>query len=220
MAQTKKCKQMHTEQVAAAQEMFESYKKFIVEEFVDKFGGSYETASNLPADWRTYYSYKPECEEFLIERTKTFIHVAPSVDRKYKSPTFLRNLTSFISEYLSTYIAKKGWKRNDCTKYLQELLFSKNQHVQKETQRYVAKNNRDWGLQQKQRREQESKRKRPRISDTVIQQEEPQKSKKVKKPFLTPSQEKKARKRMEYIHNVIMNQHNLTVCVSVKTIEK
>lgn len=216
MAQTEQCKQMHAEQVFAAQEMFKSYKKFIIEEFVSKFGGSYETVSNLPTDWRTYYEYKPECEEFLIEKTKTFIHVAPSVDRKYKSPTFLRNLTSLISEYLSSYIAKKGWKRNDCTKYLQEILFDKNRHVQIETQRYIAKNNRDWGLLQKKRREErETKRKRARICTACVQPEKNEKTKKPKKRFLTKKEEEKALKRTIEIHQNVMRKIN--VVVSIKT---
>ncbi len=166
MAQSKKCKEMHAEQVAAAQEMFKSFKTFIIEEFVAKFGGSYERADNLPKDWRVFYAYKPECEEFLIERSKTFIHVAPNVDHKYQSPTFLRNLTSLISEYLSLYVAQKGWKRNDCTKYLQEMLFNKNKHVQLETTRYVKENKRAWGLQQKEKREQQEQKnkKRSRIN--------------------------------------------------------
>ena len=217
MAQSNKVVKMHEEQVAAAQEMFKSYKKFIVEEFVAKFGRSYETASNLPADWHTYYSYKPECEEFLIEKTKTFIHVAPSVERKYKSPVFLRNLTSLISEYLSSYIAQKGLKRNDCTKYLQEILFDKNQHVQNETQRYVAKNNRDWGLQQKKKREEkEAKRQRARICTVVVQPEPKTETTKTKrkKRFLTPTEEAKARKRMEEIHQDLMRKINVSVAIS------
>ena len=217
MAQTEQCKKMHEEQVAAAQEMFKSYKKLIVEEFVAKFGGSYETTSNLPADWRTHYSYKPECEEFLIKKTKTFIHVAPSVDRKYKSPVFLRNLTSMISEYLSSYIAKKGWKRNDCTKYLQEILFNKNRHVQNETQRYVAKNNLEWGLMQKKKREEkEAKRKRARICIVVVQPETETTKTKRNKCFLTPTEEAKARKRMENIHKSIMRKLNVNVTISVE----
>ena len=211
MAQTKKCKQMHEEQVAAAQEIFKSYKKFIIEEFVNKFGGSYETASNLPTDWRTYYAYKPECEEFLIDKSKTFIHVAPSIDRKHQSPTFLRNLTSLISEYLSSYIAKKGWKRNDCTKYLQEILFDKNQHVQKETQRYIAKNNREWGLQQKAKREQAEQRKTKRREASLKDE--------ATLVHLTPEQEAKIRHK--YLKEQIeKKQHLLRVKPKEKTPEE
>ncbi len=213
MAQSEKLKQMHAEQVAAAQKMFKAYKTFIAEEFILAFGGSYETTYNLPQDWRTYYAYKPECEEFLIDKTKTFIHAYPSTGRIYQSPVFLKNLTSLISEYLSVYVAKKGWDRNTCTKYLKEILFNKNPHVQLETRRYTKENERAFGLQQKKRREQESKRKRPRISNTVIQQEELQKSKKVKKPFLTPEEEAKAVKKMAQIHKII--KHNIDINVTI-----
>ena len=183
MAQSKKCKQMHAEQLAAAQEMFELYTKFIIEEFVSKFGKSYETSkyflekekekresrkdknaskeSKKIDTWQAHYDYKPECEEFLIDKTKTFIHIGPSVDRKYQSPTFLRNLTSLISEYLSSYIAKKGLDRNECTKYLQGILFNNNRHVQLETERYVSQNNREWGLKQKEKHQQQEAKKQP-----------------------------------------------------------
>ena len=162
MAQTKKCKQMHTEQVAAAQEMFESYKKFIVEEFIAKYGRSYERPDNLPTRWQDYYEYSPMAEEFLIDKTKTFIHVAPDIDRKHQSPVFLKNLIGLICEYLSLYTVKKGWDRNTCTKYLRTILFDKNQHVQLEMQRYVKENERAWGQQQKEKREQTQQKKEKR----------------------------------------------------------
>ena len=156
MAQSKKVTNMHAEQVAEAVQIFEIYKKFIAEEFIARFGGSYESPESLPCDWRDYYEYKPHCEEVLIDITKTFIHAYPSIERKHKSPVFLKNITSLISEYLSKYIAKKGWDRNACTKYLKEILFSKNRHVQLEINRYVKENNRVWGLRQKEKREKEA----------------------------------------------------------------
>lgn len=154
MAQTKQCKQMHEEQLVAARKMFEAYKKFIVEEFIAKYGRSYERPDNLPTRWQDYYEYSPLAEEFLIEKTKTFIHVAPATDRKHQSPVFLKNLIGLICEHLSLYTMKKGWDRNTCTKYLRTMLFDKNNHVQLEMQRYVKENQRTWGQKQKEKREQ------------------------------------------------------------------
>ena len=182
MAQSEKLKQMHAEQVAAAQKMFKAYKKFIVEEFILAFGGSYETAYNLPQDWRIYYAYKPECEEFLIDKTKTFIHAYPSIDRIYQSPVFLKNLTSLIGEYLSLYVAQKGWNRNACTKYLKEILFNKNPHVQLETRRYIKENERAFGLQQKEKRVKHLKHIKEIDKQPVVLQ--PEQEEKLRRKFL------------------------------------
>ena len=153
MAQTKKIINMHAEQVAEAVQIFETYKQFITEQFIARFGNSYDTPESLPCDWRDYYEYVPYCEEKLIDITKTFIHAYPSSERKYQSPAFLRTLTGLISEYLSKYVAKKGCSRNTCTQYLKEILFKNNRHVQLEINRYTKANNRAWGLKQKKKRE-------------------------------------------------------------------
>jgi hypothetical protein len=187
MAQSNKLKQIHEEQVAAARKIFEAYKKFIVEEFIAKYGRSYERPDNLPTRWQDYYEYSPLAEEFLIERTKTFIHVAPDIDRKHQSPAFLKTLIGLVCEYLSLYTTKKGWDRNACTKYLRTMLFDKNQHVQLEMKRYVKENEHAWGQQQKEKRAKHHKQKHRKHIKEMEKQNvilQPEQEQKLRRKFL------------------------------------
>lgn len=139
MAKPQKTKQMHANQIAAAQIQFENYKDFIVQEFVDKFGGSYQTAEGMKGIWRNAFVYRPECEKFLIEKTKMFLFLLEN-NHDNKSPYFLRNLVSAICDYLSVYVCKKGIKRNDCVHQLRQVLLFKNTYVQSQINKYHDEN--------------------------------------------------------------------------------
>lgn len=68
MAKSKQLKQKRALQVTEAETQFEAYKDFIVKEFIEKFGGSYQTAENQKEIWRDNFIYSPECEQFLISK--------------------------------------------------------------------------------------------------------------------------------------------------------
>ena len=129
MAMTENRKRMHARQVAAAENEFEIYKTFIAKEFIERFGSSYQTPKEMRDVWRQEFTFCPEHENFLIKRSKFFmLMLEDSIDNK--SPCFLRTLTGKISQYLSTYICKKGVDRNVCTHQIREALFIKNKYVQ------------------------------------------------------------------------------------------
>ena len=152
MAMTEALKQNRADQVVAAREQFELYKDYIVKEFVDKFGGSYQNAESMKNIWRTAFVYTPKCEKFLIEKTSHFILLMSGQNRKTQGPVFFKNLIGLISEYLAVYISKKGISRNDCTKALIEKLFDRNDYVQSKIKVYTRQNEKAWGLKQKEKR--------------------------------------------------------------------
>ena len=148
MAQSESLKKQHATQVAIAEAQFEAYKNFIVKEFVDKFGGSYQTTKGMKNVWREAFIYTPECEKFLTEKTLVFIGCELSTNnRRFQSPTFFKTLIGKISDYLSAYVAKKGTPKNTCKKYLCELLL-KSGPVQSRIKEYVKQNQRAWAKRQ------------------------------------------------------------------------
>ena len=140
MAMSKRLKQLHAKQVAAAETQFEAYKNFIVQEFIDKFGGSYQTSSGMMDIWRNAFVFRPECEDFLMEKTKMFLFLLDN-NHDHKSPHFLKSLIGKISEYLSVYICKKGVKRNTCTQQIKQILFDKNRYIQMMLRHYQSESN-------------------------------------------------------------------------------
>lgn len=155
MAKTNNLKQLHNDQVELAKKTFAQYKDVIVEEFVEEFGGSYQTVDQVKDSWRTIFKYAPECEDFLKFRTRIFLRMLPSDEAIYRNPRFLRILVQLISDYLSVYIVRKdaNLKRNEVTAALYETLFNKNSCIQKKKNSFIREKQRAWGLAQKERRE-------------------------------------------------------------------
>ena len=135
MPKSEKLKQRRAMQVAAAKLQFEAYKEFIVKEFVEKFGGSYQTPETMKDIWRDSFIFRPECEKFLLKKTQIFLLLLEDKQIN-RSPCFLRTLIGLIAEYLSKYICKKGISRNTCTQQLINILFTNNCLVQKKTKNY------------------------------------------------------------------------------------
>lgn len=154
MAQSQKVVQKHDNQRALAVLEFSNYVNFIVDEIIKEYGKSYQRAEDIKDNWRNILEYSPECEEFLIKKSKFFLRLFPTQNRDFQSPVFLKGIIGLISEYLSIYSARKGVKnRNICTAEIRDKLYSDNPHVNIEINRYVKRNEREWGLQQKRKRE-------------------------------------------------------------------
>lgn len=160
MAKTNKLKQLHNDQVELAKKTFEQYKNVIVEEFVEEFGGSYQTASQVKDSWRTIFKYEPECEDFLKFRTRIFLRMLPFGEQTYRNPRFLRILVQMICDYLSVYIVRKdaNLKRNEVTAALYESLFNHNPCIQNTKRSFIRETERAWGLAQKEKREAKEKK--------------------------------------------------------------
>lgn len=153
MALPENLKKMHEKQVAFAQKQFEAYKNWIVEEFVNEFGGSYQTPEQMKDIWRKTFKYAPECENFLEFKTRIFIRILPNEEGISNSPVFLKNFIRLVSDYLSVYIVRKNpeLKRNDCANELFERLYRA--YAQRVVNKYQKQKNLEWGLQQKANRE-------------------------------------------------------------------
>lgn len=148
MAKSEQLKQKRAKQVAEAEAQFEVYKNFIAKEFIEKFGGSYQTAENMKDIWRDTFVFRPECEQFLISKTKLFIMLMGTPSSS-AGPCFLRVITGKISEYLSRYICKKGISHNDCIQQLRDIFFVKNFHVEQEIKRYKSEENKAYAMNHK-----------------------------------------------------------------------
>lgn len=154
MAQSQKVVQQHDKQHALAVLEFSNYVNFIVDEIIKEYGKSYQRAEDIKDNWRQTLEYSPAREDFLINKSKLFLHLFPTSSRDFQSPVFLKGIIGLISEYLSIYSARKGVKnRNICTAEIRDKLYSDNPHVNIEINRYVKRNEREWGLQQKRKRE-------------------------------------------------------------------
>ena len=167
MAQSKKVIKKHDEQHDLAASEFSNYVDYIVDEIIKKYGKSYQRAEDIKDNWRKTLEYFPECEEFLITKSKHFLRLFPITSRDYKSPVFLRSIIGLICEYLSVYSARKGvTNRNICTAEIRNKLYTDNPHVNLEMNRYIRQNERTWGLQQKRKRERIKARNHPKKTYT------------------------------------------------------
>ncbi len=129
MPKSEICKKRHAHQIVAAETEFERYKVFITNEFIEKFGGSYQNPKEMKDIWCKSFKYSPECEVFLIKKTKLFIGLLEDCIDK-RSPVFFKNFIAKVCEYLAPYISKKGISHNECKHQLRETLLVKNRYVQ------------------------------------------------------------------------------------------
>lgn len=149
MSKPEKLKKLHSVQNEFAQKQFEQYKLFITKEFIEAFGGSYQTAEQIQDSWRKEFEYSAEREEFLQFKTRVFIRMQPIQDGITNSPRYLKHLLHHICDYLSVFVNKKnaGLNRNVCTNELYETLYAA--YAQKVGDSYEKEKKRQWGLQQK-----------------------------------------------------------------------
>ena len=167
MAQSKQLIKKHDKQRNLAISEFSNYVNYIVDEIINKYGKSYQRAEDIKDNWRKTLEYTPECEQFLIAKSKHFLRLFPTTSRDFSSPVFFSNLVGLISEYLSLYSARKGVKnRNICTAEIRNKIYLDNPHVNLEMNRYIRQNERTWGLQQKLKREKMRAKKQPKKSYT------------------------------------------------------
>lgn len=92
----------------AATEQFASYKKYIVEEFIRKFGGSYQMPEQYMKTWRKEFDWTQEREDFIKEKTNLFICLlSPEKRIIYRNPIFFKTLMYCICNYLAVYTCRK-----------------------------------------------------------------------------------------------------------------
>ena len=101
MAKSEKLKQKREKQVAAAKATFEEYKDYIVQTFIETFGGSYQTAENMKDIWRDSFIFRPECERFLLRKTKMLLS---SVMRSVTASFPLILLREYTGKELEEYL--------------------------------------------------------------------------------------------------------------------
>ena len=217
MAKDEQTKKLNAEIRILANKIYPTYKDFIANElFFSEFGVSYKTIDEFKESWRKIVKYSQKCEDFIKFKTKIFLRMLPVDNPLYSHPRFLRVLIKDICNYIAHFIAQKdnSLEIPEIANKLYSELYDEKYFIQHKQKPIVSG---------KQQNAPTTKRPRKRINQvdpTNQAEEEPVEPNKPKKPFLTPDEEEKARRKMEYIHKIIMKQHNLTVCASVNTIEK
>ena len=147
MTVSKNANALHEKQSNAAMEQFELYKTSIVTDFVDKFGASYQTVDDCFRNWYRTFEYTAEREEFLKDKTRTFLHFLPNDIKIYYSPKFFKTFAHLVTNYLGTYTCRKEEayvtlapghfiSRNKYVKELHAELFDNNTYVQSKLQQY------------------------------------------------------------------------------------
>lgn len=113
------------------------YSVWISEEIYDKYGiGKNQTMtcprgiSEQKLAWRNLFAWSNEMEQFIIEKTKTYIRLLDHRDSNTTNLRFLRALTNRIAVYLS------GWAVNaphrtfaDATKIFTDALYDNSSYV-------------------------------------------------------------------------------------------
>jgi hypothetical protein len=173
MAQQKHRIDLKARQLVAAEDIFNNqYKRFIITEFVNKFGSSYKSVNDyfvidnqtgkiIKDTWRKDFDYSIDRETLLLEQSRVFFGLLPVDNSIYETPGFLKILASKIAEYLSSFIAKKEPNTNNRNKYTEQLikyLYFDHQYVQNKANRITKANQRSWGLKQKAKREKEERK--------------------------------------------------------------
>lgn len=97
--QTKGLDMAKTKQITA------EYIKYISQEVVENFGGSYQTYETMGKIWRQELGYKPAVETFVFNKTNLFLHLLDKRDRHDLNSMY--NVCDKISNYLSEYLVKK-----------------------------------------------------------------------------------------------------------------
>lgn len=153
MTKTKNRNALHKQQHIAATEQFAQYKTFIVEEFVRKFGGSYQMPEQHFSTWRKTFDWTQEREDFIKERTNFFIRLFPNNPKIYDGPHFFRPLMYFICNYLAVYTCRKEETLRtlapgefiDKTLYQNQLLdelYTNNKFINMRVEKYTSANER------------------------------------------------------------------------------
>ena len=217
MAKDEQTKKLNAEIRILANKIYPTYKDFIANElFFSEFGVSYKTIDEFKESWRKIVKYSQKCEDFIKFKTKIFLRMLPVDNPLYSHPRFLRVLIKDICNYIAHFIAQKdnSLEIPEIANKLYNELYDEKYFIQPKQKPIVS------GKQQNALTTKRPRKRINQVDPTNQVEEEPVKPKKDKKPFLSPDEEEKARKKMERIHKIIMKQHNLTVCVSVNTIEK
>ena len=121
---------MAHKQTSAVSKQFADFTQYISRLFLYDFGKSYMTQENIRNRWRAECDYKPEAEQFLILKSKTYLRMLDSCDPKSKDPHFLNALTNLMADYLSAYTMRAGGTRKSAKDKLKAELYTENSYIQ------------------------------------------------------------------------------------------
>ncbi len=122
-------KHKHT---SAVQKLFSQYITYIAQQIIiSEHAKSYMTPTESRNKWRVMIDYKPEVEEFLIQKTKVFIRLLDLRDSNSTNPVFLKSFVNLVADYLSGYTAhNKNVTRRSEVKRLTKVLWDENSYIQ------------------------------------------------------------------------------------------
>ena len=104
---------MSEKQIKPVDIEYKKYKHYILTEFLNKFGKSYDTADSIGNKWFHIYAYTAEREKFLTEKTLDYFWIQLKItEAKSFDPEFLEALAKRMADYLSEYTMKSGTHEN------------------------------------------------------------------------------------------------------------
>ncbi len=101
------------------------YIDFIADAVVGQYGGSYQTVQSLGSQWRQKMEYRPEIEDFIVQKTKLFLNVLPDNIQSNFNVLYLSCMD--MADWVSKYVAKKSpdVKRADVKNQVMDAIFYK-----------------------------------------------------------------------------------------------
>lgn len=99
------------------------YIDFIAAEVVQQYGGSYQTVQSLGKQWRQKMEYRPEIEDFIMQKTKLFLNGLPDNMQGNFNVLYLSCMD--MADWVSKYVAKKSpdIKRADVKNQVMDEIF-------------------------------------------------------------------------------------------------
>ncbi len=99
------------------------YIDFIADAVVGQYGGSYQTLQSLGKQWRQKMEYRPEIEDFILQKTKLFLNVLPDNIQSNFNVLYLSCMD--MADWVSKYVAKKSpdVKRADVANQIMDEIF-------------------------------------------------------------------------------------------------
>lgn len=114
----------------AAQLQFKDFVEYITALFLGSdFAKSYMTPAETRNRWRAECNYKPAAVEFLIDKSKAYLHLLSEQSPNATNPQFLEALVKLMADYLSAYTMRGGGTRKHAKEELTKVLFLENSHI-------------------------------------------------------------------------------------------
>lgn len=116
----------------ATQRLFEEYKTHITSIILEEHGPSYATTGEYINSWQQKIPYNKKIEDFIIFKTKMYIHFLGNNNGNSTDPCLLKALTKLMAKYLSGYTVRNPMvqTQEQAIGILQDTLYNQSAYIQ------------------------------------------------------------------------------------------